>query len=45
MKFGLTLIGINAQYQDIPVGILLILSLIINFMINTNVFQNLKRKK
>ena len=45
MKFGLTLIGINAQYQDIPVGILLIVSLIINFMINSNVFQNLKRKK
>ena len=30
MKFGLTLIGINAQYQDIPVGILLIISLVIN---------------
>ena len=45
MKFGLTLIGVNAQYQDIPVGILLILSLIINFMIHSKVFQKIMNKK
>lgn len=45
MKFGLTLIGVNAQYQDIPVGILLILSLIINFMIHSKVFQKIMKKK
>lgn len=44
MKFGLTLVGINAQYQDIPVGILLIISLIINFMINDNVFKKMTKK-
>ena len=44
MKFGLTLVGINAQYQDIPVGILLIVSLIINFMIKENIFKKLLKK-
>ena len=44
MKFGLTLVGINAQYQDIPVGILLIVSLIINYLINSNVFKKLNKK-
>lgn len=44
MKFGLTLVGINSQYQDIPVGILLILALVINFFINHNVFKTIIKK-
>ena len=44
MKFGLTLVGINAQYQDIPVGILLIVSLVINYMIHSNVFKKIYKK-
>lgn len=44
MKFGLTLVGVNTQYQDIPVGILLIVSLIINFVINNNVLNTLLKK-
>lgn len=44
MKFGLTLVGVNAQYQDIPVGILLIISLIVNFLINGNILQKLIKK-
>lgn len=44
MKFGLTLVGINSQYQDIPVGILLILALVINFFINHNVFKAMIKK-
>lgn len=44
MKFGLTLVGINSQYQDIPVGILLILALVINFFINHSVFKTIIKK-
>ena len=41
LKFGLTLVGVSAQYQDIPVGVLLIVSLIINFVINGHVIKKL----
>jgi len=41
MEFGLSLVGIQAQYQAIPVGVLLVASLIINFFIRKGVFKKL----
>lgn len=41
MQFGLSLVGIQAQYQAIPVGILLVASLIINFFIRKGIFKKL----
>lgn len=44
LQFGLSLNGMNTQYLAIPVGILLIMSLIIRSLIDQGTFNNLYRK-
>ena len=44
LQFGLSLMGVTAQYYDIPVGILLVLSLSVNFLINKGVFRGLPKR-
>lgn len=44
LKFGLSMVGINTQYLDIPVGILLVIALAIRGLNDQGYFQLLQKK-
>jgi len=44
LKFGLSLMGTPTQYQNIPVGVLLILALMVNFVVSKGIFKDLRKR-